>query len=146
MASVTDAIKAVFVGINENVQSSPMEDNAKAAMTATIGQLFIVIDIIAGLMANMGVMAGEKQRMEDDIKGVMHKAGLVQGAVETLMKQSEAKKEGGDNRFGRSVLESKAVSNMKTLGSDKGSFHAWHEKLVNVMEQLRSGSRGYSRR
>ena len=67
MASVTDAIKAVFVGINENVQSSPMEDNTKAAMTATIGQLFIVIDIIAGLMANMGVMAGEKQRMEGDI-------------------------------------------------------------------------------
>ena len=77
MASVTDAIKAVFVGINENVQSSPMEDNTKAAMTATIGQLFIVIDLIAGIMANMGVMANEKQRMEDDIKGVMHTTGLV---------------------------------------------------------------------
>ena len=142
MASVTDAVKTVFVGLNDHVNNAAMDGEVKVALTTTIGQLFIMIDMIAGLMANIGVMSNEKQRMEDDIKGVMHKAGLVQGAVETLMKQSEAKKEGGDNRFGRSVLESKAVSNMKTLGSDKGSFRAWHEKLVNVMEQLRSGSRG----
>ena len=146
MASVTDAVKTVFVGINENIHNAAMDGEVKGALTATIGQLFVMVDMIAGLMANIGMMANEKQRMEDDIKGVMHTAGLVQGAVETLMKQSEAKKEGGGGRFGRGVLESKAVSNMKTLGSDKGSFRAWHEKLVNVMEQLRSGSRGYSRR
>ena len=142
MASVTDAIKAVFVGLNDNVQSAPMEDNAKMAMTTTIGQLFVLIDLVAGIMHNMGVMASEKQRMEEDIKGVMHSTGMVQGAVETLVKQSEVKKSGGGGYNNRSVLESKAVANMKTLSSDKGSFRAWHEKLVNVMEQLRSGSRG----
>ena len=95
MASVTDATKTIFVGLNENVQGSPMEDNAKVAMTTTIGQLFIIIDLVAGIMANMGVMAGERQRMEDDIKGVMHSTGLVQGAVETMVKQNEAKRDGG---------------------------------------------------
>ena len=97
MASVTDAVKTVFVGINENIHNAAMDGEVKGALTATIGQLFVMVDMIAGLMANFGMMANEKQRMEDDIKGVMHKAGLVQGAVETLMKQSEAKKEGGDN-------------------------------------------------
>ena len=124
MASVTDAIKAVFVGLNDNVQNAPMEDNAKMAMTTTIGQLFVLIDLVAGIMHNMGVMASEKQRMEEDIKGVMHSTGMVQGAVETLVKQSEVKKSGGGGYNNRSVLESKAVANMKTLSSDKGSFRA----------------------
>ena len=31
---------------------------------------------------------------------------------------------------------------MKMLGADKTGFRMWHEKLVNIMEQLRPGSRG----
>ena len=105
MASVTDAVKTVFVGLNDHVNNAAMDGEVKVALTTTIGQLFIMIDMIAGLMANVGIMAGEKQRMEDDIKGVMHTAGLVQGAVETLVKQGEAKREGGGGHHGRSVLE-----------------------------------------
>ena len=39
-------------------------------------------------------------------------------------------------------MESKPVANMKGLGSDKTGFCAWHEKLVNIMEQLSPGCRG----
>ena len=42
MATVTDAIKATFVSISEGVKNSPLEDDAKGAFTATIGQLFIM--------------------------------------------------------------------------------------------------------
>ena len=44
-------------------------------------------------------------------------------------------------KTGRSVLESKAISGIKTLGSDKTSFRTWHEKLVNAMSQVIPGSR-----
>ena len=142
MAAVTDAVKSVFVGLNETIQHSPMEATAKNAMATTIGQLFIMLDMINGLMVNVGMMANEKMRMEEDIKGVMHSTGLAQGALETLVKQQEAKKDGGGGRHNRTVLESKSVVNMKTLSSDKASFRLWHEELVNVMEQLRPGSRG----
>ena len=141
MASVPDAVKGVFMGLSESVQNSPMEESAKGATMTMIGQLFVMIDLINGLMVNVGMMANEKLRMEADIKGVLHSTGVTQGAVEALVKQSEAKRDGG-GRFGGNVLESKSVANIKTLGSDKTSFRTWHEKVVNVMEQLRPGSRG----
>ena len=142
MASVTDAVKGVFVGLNDNINNAAMDGEVKVALTTTIGQLFVMIDPIAGLMANFGVMANEKQRLETGIKNVTHSTGMVQGAVESLVKQQEAKKDGGGGRHNRNVLESKSVANMKTLSSGKASFRMWHEKLVNVMEQLRPGSRG----
>ena len=95
MASVTDAVKTVFVGQNENINNAAVDGEVKGALTATIGQLFVMVDMIAGFMANIGMMANEKQRMEDDIKGIVHSTGLVQGAVETLVKQNEAKRDGG---------------------------------------------------
>ena len=79
--------------------------------------------------------------MKADIKSVMHSTGMVQGAVETLVNQQQAKKDGG-GQHKRNVLESKAVANIKTLSSDKSSFRTWHEHVFNVMEQLRPGSRG----
>ena len=106
MASVTDAVKGVFVGLNDNINNAAMDGEVKVALTATIGQLFVMIDMIAGLMANFGAMANEKQRLEMDIKNVMHSTGMVQGAVETLVKQQEAKRDGGGGRHDRNVLES----------------------------------------
>ena len=41
----------------------------------------------------------------------------------------------------RSILESKAIAGIKTLGSDKVNFRAWHEKFVNVMAQTIKGAR-----
>ena len=114
MAAVTDAVKSVFVGLNETIQHSPMEATAKNAMATTIGQLFIMLDMINGLMVNVGMMANEKMRMEEDIKGVMHSTGLAQGALETLVKQQEAKKDRGGGHHNRNVLESKSVANMNT--------------------------------
>ena len=39
------------------------------------------------------------------------------------------------------ILESKAVQSIKNLGSDKGGFRIWNEKLINIVSQIRPGSR-----
>ena len=52
MASVTDAVKGVFVGLNDNINNAAMDGEVKVALTTTIGQLFVMIDLIAGRMAN----------------------------------------------------------------------------------------------
>ena len=52
----------------------------------------------------------------------------------------------GDGGYRRhTVLEIKAVSNLKMVGGDKTGFRAWHERLVNIMEQIRPGSRSVLR-
>ena len=53
MASVTDAVKTVFVGINESIHNAAMDGEVKGALTATIGQLFVMVDMIAGLKVNV---------------------------------------------------------------------------------------------
>ena len=95
MAAMADAVKATFVSISEGVKNSPMEEEIKGAFSATIGQLFIMVDMISGLMANLSVMGSEKLRIEEDIKNIMHTSGTVQGAVETLIEQQETKTKNG---------------------------------------------------
>ena len=142
MAAVTEAVKAVFVNISDGVKNSNMPDESKEVWSATIGQLFVMVDMIAGLMNNFGVLVNDKAKLEGDLRGVMASAGVVQGAVDTLIKQQESKRENAGGHRRNNVLESKAVSNLKTLGSERSTFRMWHEKLVNIMEQLSPGSRG----
>ena len=62
-----------------------------------------------------------------------------------MVKQNEDKSQSGGGYRKWNVLESKSIANMKSLGFDKTGFRAWHEKLVNIMEQLRPGCRGILR-
>ena len=142
MASVIDAVKTTFVGISDGVKNANFDEGVKSALIATIVQLFIITDLMAGLSANLSVMASDKSRFEGELKSVMHSAGIAQGAVETFIKQQESKGSGGGGYRRHNVLESKAVSNLKMVGGDKTGFRAWHERLVNIMEQIRPGSRG----
>ena len=49
MASATDAVQGVFVGLNDNIIYAAMDGEVKAALTATIGQRFVMVGMIAGL-------------------------------------------------------------------------------------------------
>ena len=121
----------------------------KAALTGTLGQMFTMVEMISKINVGMSVLSSsplnDKTRFEGEIKSMMHQTGLVQGAVDILMKQNEDKKQGGGGHKKWNVLESKSVANMKSLGSDEMGFRAWHEKLVNVMEQITPGCRGILR-
>ena len=41
----------------------------------------------------------------------------------------------------RSLLESKAIGNLKSMGSDRARFKEWDDKLKNALGELRGGSR-----
>ena len=144
--SVTDGVREALVGISRGVNNMQVDDSIKAAMTGTLGQMFTMLDIISKICVDVGVISSsalsDRVRFEGELKGIIHQTGLVQGAVDILVKQNEDKKQSGGGHKRWNVLESKSVANMKSLGSDKTGFRAWHEKLVNIMEQLSPGCRG----
>ena len=102
------------------------------------------MELFAALRNYVGAVSSgalsDKEKFDVDIRAVAHQTSLVKGAVDLLKKQQEGDCKG----FGKgwNVLERKAVANMKMLGRDKAGFRTWHEKLVNIMEQIKPGSRG----
>ena len=125
--------------INLGANNIIADENVKGVIMNTIGQMLLMINMIEGMHKDV---VAEKQRWNKNIHGVSHRTSMIQGAVEVLTKQRENDHDGKGGGKGWNVLESKAVSNMKMLGADKTGFRMWHEKLVNIMEQLRPGSRG----
>ena len=141
MAAMTEGIKTALVSIGDQLSGSSINDEVKQTIGSVMGQMFVIVDVMARVMGDIGIMAGEKQRMDSEIKNISFQAGVVQGAVDTIIKQNEDRATKGGGYRKNNVLESKAVTNMKSIGSDKTGFRSWHEKLVNIMEQIRPGSR-----
>ena len=141
-----DGVRETLIGISTGVNKMQVGESIKAAMTGTLGQMFIMLDMISKIFSDIGSLSSsalnDTARFEGEMKNIIHQTGLVQGAVDTLVKQNEDKKHSGGGHRKWNVLESKSVANMKNLGSDKAGFRAWHEKLVNIMEQLSPGCRG----
>ena len=124
--SATDGARETLVGISTGVNNMQMDESVKAAITGTLGQMFAMLDIISRISSDIGVLSSsslsDKMRFEGEIKSIIHQTGLVQGAVDTLVKQNEDKKQGGGGHKKWNVLESKSIANMKSLGSDKTGF------------------------
>ena len=40
-----------------------------------------------------------------------------------------------------SILESKALSNLRNLGDNKGNFREWRDKFKNLLGEIRQGTR-----
>ena len=143
--SAMDGVRETLIGISTGVNKMQVDESIKAAMTGTLGQMFIMLDMISKIFSDIGSLSSsalnDKARFEGEMKNIIHQTGLVQGAVDILVKQNEDKKHGGGGHKKWNVLESKSVANMKNLGSDKAGFRAWHEKLVNIMAQLSPGCR-----
>ena len=91
------------------------DETVKVALASTIGQMFVMIDMIKGIHRD-----GEK--MGKDIHDMYNRTGMVQCAVEVLTKQKEKNYDGKGGGKGWNVLESKAVADMKMLGAHKIGF------------------------
>ena len=128
-----DAVKEVLATISTGVNNVITDEHIKGALTGTIGQMFLMIDMIKGIHRETGP---DKERIGQEIHNMNHRTSMMQGAIDTLTKQREGDQEGKGGGKGWNVLESKAVAIMKVLGADKTGFIMWHEKLVNIMEQL----------
>ena len=71
----------------------------------------------------------------NEIKTLHDKNAYLQGVIDS----GGTKSVGGLRRIG--ILESKAIANIKALGTDKMGFRMWNEKLINIFAQVRPGAR-----
>merc|ERR1712163_108641 len=60
-----------------------------------------------------------------------------QGAIDVLTNRPAKSQAGGV----RGILECKSVSSLPMLGSDKHGFRNWNDRLVNIVSNIRPGSR-----
>ena len=70
----------------------------------------------------------ERKKLENGLSELYHMS--TQGTNEQTGKQE------------KSLLESKAIGNLKTLGDNKGMFREWNDKLNNAINEARKGARG----
>ena len=68
---------------------------------------------------------------------VKQKVLIHQGAIEVRTNKPAKSHAGG----ARGILENKSVTNLPMLGTDKNSFRKWNDRLVNVVSNVRPGSR-----
>ena len=62
-------------------------------------------------------------------------------AKDQRITQVEGELRNKPSREEKSILDHKAIMNLKTLGSEKGAFRLWYEKFVNAFEAAIRGSR-----
>ena len=106
---------------------------------------------MANVITYLSAIADMGNRMENDHMKlnmqnmqVMAKFGEVeqkilvrQGAIEVLTTRPEKNHTGST----RAILEHKSVTNLPMLGTDKNSFRNWNDRMVNVVVNVRPGTR-----
>ena len=82
-------------------------------------QLVVVVDVLMGVEQDQGRLTSQ---VAAEVGSIKEKAAQQQGALEVL-----ASRPGGGDRphHTRSILESKAVCNLSSLGSDKTMYRLW---------------------
>ena len=102
---------------------------------SVLQQLVVLVDIITRMESDHHVLTTQ---VTSEVGGIKERIANQQGALEVVMKRG-----GSSDREHRprGILESKAVSNLSMLGTDKNTFRMWNEKLINVVSQDRYGSR-----
>ena len=81
------------------------------------------------------------KQMIAEVGEVKQKVMMHQGAIEVLT----TKPERGQAGSARGILENKSVTSLPMLGTDKNSFRNWNDRMINVVVNVRPGTRKYSR-
>ena len=90
-------------------------------------QLDVVRILMTHMTSGLGTLGREIGKRDADLINVKKEL--------TGMKTTNVRKDD------RSILDHKAIMNMKTLSSDKMEFRLWYEKFVNAFEAAMKGSR-----
>ena len=94
-------------------------------------------DILKNLMPYITAAADAGMRMEAEQMNMGARVLQHQGAIEVLTNKPSKGHAGGM----RGILENKSVSSLPMLGSDKLAFRNWNDRLVNIVSNIRPGSR-----
>ena len=112
---------------------------AGTAVTADV--LMNVITFLAAIADLGSSLENDHSKLNMQVMGdfgeVKQKILMHQGAIEVLTTRPEKSQSGGT----RGILENKSVTNLPTLGSDKNSFRNWNDRMVNVVVNVRPGTR-----
>ena len=131
---------ATIAQVREGVTHLGQQLAAGTAVSAAflgevLTQLVIFMDIVGRMEQDQ---SRPTTQVAVEVGSIKEKAQQQQGALEVL-----ASRPGGGDRphHNRSILDSKAVCNLSSLGSDKATYRIWNERLINVIAAVRFGSR-----
>ena len=130
-ASIREAVQAIGITIGESGVITQDIGSAivvnMGSMAETAGNMSVRMEQTENAMNTISLM------INSEIKSLNDRLSSLQSVVDT----------NGDRRAHRKygILESKSVQSIKNLGSDKGGFRMWNEKLINIVSQIRPGSR-----
>ena len=132
---------ATWVQLKEGIQTVKNQVMSSKAITE---------EVIGNVLTYLAVMTDLGSKLEADqykitsqiaveFGEVREKVSTQQGAIDVLAR--------GDGQRGahpgstRGILENKSVGNLPVLGSDKSSFRHRNDRLVNVIVNVRPGTR-----
>ena len=133
---------AAWAPIREAIRATGVVVEESGVITQDIGRAVVVnmgsmADLAAHMSARMeqmeSVLTTIGMRIDSDINTFNDRLDNLQSAVDSSRDRHTHRKHG--------ILESKSVQSIKNLGSDKGGFRTWNEKLINIVSQIRPGSR-----
>ena len=134
------AAMATIAQVREGLSHVGQQLTAGATMTTEImgsvlAQLVVFVGIVTRLESDQQMLTTQ---MTTEVGGIRDRITQQQGALDLMVRNG-----GGPDRTHRprGILESKAVSNLSMLGTDKNTFRTWNERLINVVSQDRYGSR-----
>ena len=128
MHNVEDLDMANWTQIREGINQISVQLAEGATTTA---------DILKNLLPYMTAVVDIGSRMENEQTNMGARVLLHQGAIDVLTNMPAKSHTGGM----RGILESKSVSSLPILGSDKHAFRNWNDRLVNIVSNIRPGSR-----
>ena len=105
------------------------------ALNSQVGSGDLMAAIIMQLVTMVDVIMGTEQQSAAEIRNLRDECAQTRGGLEIL---SAGK---GGTRREHPILESKAVQGLKMFTGDKVDFRTWLDRLVNVLAQVRTGSR-----
>ena len=133
-AAIKEALRAIGVTLSESGTVTQAIGNSllsnMMSMVETSEHMNTRLEQSENTMNMINMMVSNEFRNLND--KVAHMQGLI---------DNNNNRNAPHRRHG--ILESKSVSNMKSLGSDKTGFRMWNEKLINIVSQIRPGSRRF---
>ena len=102
----------------------------------TANQLSVVRNLFTHFTSGLATLKNVMDSQGTKINAVEAEKELLKAQVQILGSVG-----GGAGKFKQSILDHKAIMNLKVLNSDKANFRMWNEKFVNAFEAAIKGSR-----
>ena len=135
------AAMATWAQLKEGIQIVKNQVMSDGNVTAEVlGKVFTYLSVMTDLGSKLEVDQYQiTSQIAVDFGEVREKVVAQQGAIDVLARGGVQR--GAHPGGTQGILENKSVGNLPVLGSDKSSFRHWNDRLVNVIVNVRPGTR-----